>query len=515
MDENLVTLLEAEADRSGDRTAVIHGETRRSWRDLDARAARLAGLLASRGVGEGSRVGVALFNGPEYLETVLAVMKIRAMPVNVNYRYREGELLDLLGDAEAEALVFDASIEERVTAVEDRLPGLKTLVRLGSSPGTALDYEQAIRETPPMPRITRSGSDSWLMFTGGTTGRPKGVVSTHRWLVGAVGYNTRGMAGAITLVAPPLMHATGLYLSFGCLLGGGTVAYLPSRSYDPAELAREIERLRVTCLVVVGDVFTMPLAEALERGSYDVRSLKRMVSVGVTWSAEVKARLLDHCDAVLEDMVAASEGGPFAKSVTTREHQFVTSRFELLPGCRVIDDDGHDVVPGSGNVGLLAAPAAEETHYLGDPEKSAQTFRMVGDTRYVFTGDLATLAEDGSLVLLGRNSRVINTGGEKVFAEEVEQVIARHPGVEDVTVIGMPDPRWGHRIVAVVARRAGAELDARTVSDHVATVLAGYKRPRRVVFVPEIRRSPSGKINLAWARHVAQDEEARQAAFGS
>lgn len=505
MDENLVTLFEAEADRAADRTAIIRGDVRLSWRDLDDRAARLAALFSSCGIGEGSRVGIALYNGPEYLETLFAIMKVRAMPVNVNYRYREGELFDLLSDAGAEALVFDVALEDRVTAVADRLPSLKTLVRLGSSPGAALDYEQAIGENPPMPRIKRSGSDSWLMFTGGTTGRPKGVVSTHRWLYSVVSNNARQMSGAVTLVAPPLMHGTGMYLSLGCLLGGGTVAYLPSQSFDPDELAREIERLRVSVLVVVGDVFTVPLADALDRGSYDLSSLKRMVSVGVTWSAEVKARLLEHCDASLEDSVAASEGGPFAKSVTTRDQKSVTSRFELLPGCRVINDEGRDVVPGSGEVGWLAAPAQEGTHYLDDPEKSAQTFRLIGDTRYVFAGDMASLAEDGSLILHGRDNRVINTGGEKVFAEEVEQVIARHPAVADVNVVGMPDKRWGHRIVAVVARRAGAELDAQTVIDHVDAVLAGYKRPREVVFVPQIRRSPSGKIDLRWVREAAQE----------
>lgn len=504
MNENLATLFEAEADRAGERTAIIHGDVRRSWRAFEDRAARLAGRLSSCGIGRGSRVGIALHNGPEYLETLFATMKVRATPVNVNYRYREGELFDLLSDAGVRALVFDASIEDRVTAVAGRLPALKTLVRLGSGSAAVLDYERAIAENPPMPRIPRSGSDGWLLFTGGTTGRPKGVMSTQRWLYGVVNNNAHDLAGAVELVAPPLMHGTGMYMSLGCLLGGGTVAYLPSHSYDPDELARELERLRVNVLCVVGDVFTMPLADALDRKPYDLSSLKLVASVGVTWSAEVKERLLRHCDAVLQDTIAASEGGPFARSITTRTRHSVTSRFELLPGCRVIDDAGHDVAPGSGVAGWLAAPADGDIHYLDDPEKTARTFRTIDGTRYVFAGDMATLAEDGSLVLLGRNSRVINTGGEKVFAEEVEQVIARHPAVEDVNVVGVPDPRWGHRIVAVVARRAGAELAARTVIDHVGALLAGYKRPREVVFVPRIHRSPTGKIDLAWARRIAR-----------
>jgi acyl-CoA synthetase (AMP-forming)/AMP-acid ligase II len=502
MDRNLANLLEAVADEAGERVAVLQGGTRRTWRELEARAARLAGLFSSAGIGPGSRVGIALFNGPEYLETVFAVIKARALPVNVNYRYRERELLELLGDASAAALVYDADLDDRVAAVAGRLPGLKTLVRWDSSGAAAdpavADYRRVVRETPPMPRIGRSGEDGWLMFTGGTTGRPKGVVGNQSWLVDVVSGNAQQMAGLLAVVAPPLMHATGLYLSLGCLVGGGTVAYLPSRSYHADELAREIEKHRANVLVVVGDVFTVPLADALDQGSYDLSSLRRIVSVGVTWSASVKARLLEHLDVQLDDVLAASEGGPFAKSVTTRGHP---ARFELLPGCRVIGPDDRDVVAGSGEVGHIAAPAASQTRYLGDPVKSAQTFRVVDGVRYVFPGDLATVSADGSVTLLGRGSRVINTGGEKVFAEEVEQVVAEHPAVVDVAVVGVPDPRWGQRIVAVVAR--SGQVTAEEIAEHVGTRLAGYKRPREVVFVPEIRRSPAGKADLSWARQVA------------
>jgi fatty-acyl-CoA synthase len=313
----------------------------------------------------------------------------------------------------------------------------------------------------------------------------------------------------VTLVAPPLMHATGLYTTLGVLLAAGTVVYLTSRSYDPDEMAALAARHRVTDLCIVGDVFARPFAAVLERAAqagrpYDLGALQRVFSVGVTWSAEVKERLLRYCDARLEDVIAASEGGPFARSVTTRQTGEVTSTFELFPGARVVDDAGRDVEPGSGGIGRLAAPAPEAVRYLGDPVKSAATFCEIDGRRYCVPGDLATVEADGSLILLGRGSRVINTGGEKVFAEEVEGAIAKRPDVVDVVVVGVPDERWGHRIVAVVAARPGSRLDGEDVRRTVGEQLAGYKKPREVVFVANVQRSPSGKADLSWAQQVAK-----------
>jgi 3-oxocholest-4-en-26-oate---CoA ligase len=265
----------------------------------------------------------------------------------------------------------------------------------------------------------------------------------------------------------------------------------------------------VDTVSIVGDVFALPLADALDRAAqagraYDMSSLRRILSVGVTWSADVKRRLLAHGDFVCRDMVAASEGGPFAVSETRRGDKAVTSRFTLMPGARVIDEAGRDVVPGSGQVGVLAAPTDEETGYAGDEAKTAETFRIIGGKRWVVPGDLASLGADGSVTFHGRGSRVINTGGEKVFAEEVEQVLTEHPGVRDALVVGLPDPRWGHRVTAVVAPAAGAQPTAGELVRHVAARLAGYKKPRAIVFVADVQRSPSGKADLRWARAVAE-----------
>jgi acyl-CoA synthetase (AMP-forming)/AMP-acid ligase II len=532
VNESFATVLEAIGDLRRDRVAVSHGDRSRTWAELDERAARLAGHLAAQGIGPESRVAVALYNGIEYLETVYAVLKLRAVPLNVNYRYRRDEIVALLGDAQAEAVVFDATLAERMGEARPALPRLRTLLQVGDGdlPEWATDYGQAVTAAAAAPR-TQRGNDHWLMYTGGTTGKPKGVLVRHSWLYGTVCANGFLLLGEpfpqtldelratlerlgldrdaiVCLPAPPLMHSTGMYTSFGALLAGGRVVYLPSRSYDPDELAATVAREQVDMVSIVGDVFARPLADALDAAAaegrpYDVSSLRRMISVGVTWSADVKQRLLRHADMVCRDLVAASEGGPFAVAETRRGDETVTARFRLVPGARVIDDQGQDVVPGSGQLGVLAAPADEHIRYAGDDTATAATFREFDGRRWVVPGDMASLDADGTVVFHGRGSRVINTGGEKVFAEEVEQALLTHPAVRDAMVVGAPDERWGSRIVAVVALHDGAELTEGEARAHVGAQLADHKRPRELVLVPQVKRSPSGKADLSWAASVA------------
>ena len=535
MRENFATVLETVADVRADREAVAHGDRSLTWRQLDERAARLAAFLAGRGVGAEDRVAIALYNSPEYLESVFAVLKLRAIPVNVNYRYQAEEMLHLFSDAQVAALIFDGSLAPRVAAALRGTAPLSALVQVGSAdadpaPVAAEDYEQVISSASPLPRAAR-GVDHWLMYTGGTTGKPKGVLVSHAWLYPVVTANgfrlfgepvpgslgelraatqrlSAGGDAIVCLPAPPLMHATGMYTTLGALVSSGRVVFLTARSYDPDELARTVAGRRVDTVSIVGDAFALPLADALERAAregrpYDLSSLRRILSVGVTWSADVKRRLLAHGDFVCRDLVAASEGGPFAVSETRRGDAAVTSRFTLMPGARVIDEAGHDVVPGSGQVGMLAAPADDEIGYLGDSAKTAETFRLFGGARWVVTGDLASVDEDGSITFRGRSSRIINTGGEKVFAEEVEQVLIEHPAVRDALVVGLPDERWGNRIAAVVAPVTDGAVTAEVLTGHVAQRLADYKKPRLIVFVPAVRRSPSGKADLRWARSIA------------
>ncbi len=531
MRENFATVLETVADVRADRTAITHGDRSRTWRELDERASRLAAYLASRDIGTEDRVAIAQYNGIEYLESVFAVLKLRAIPVNVNYRYQAEEMRHLFDDAQVSAAIFDASLYQRVTRAQRGSGRLHTLIEVGGDgDGVTAGYEPVIRAAGPHPRTER-GVDHWLMYTGGTTGRPKGVLVTHEWLFAVAGGNGFGLLGEpppdslaalrsvtqrltergdtiVCLPAPPLMHATGMYTSLGALLACGRVVYLTGRSYDADELARTVAAQRVDTVSIVGDVFALPLADALDRAAaagrpYDLSSLRRVLSVGVTWSADVKRRLLAHGDFVCRDVVAASEGGPFAVCETHRGDDVVTSRFLLMPGARVIDEAGRDVEPGSGQVGVLAAPADDEIGYLGDLAKTAETFRVLGGRRWVVPGDLASIETDGSIVFRGRDNRVINTGGEKVFAEEVEQVILEHPGVRDALVVGLPDQRFGHRVTAVVARESGAELTTDALVGYVASRLADYKKPRTVVFVDSVQRSPSGKADLRWAAAVA------------
>jgi len=535
MRENFATVLETVADVRADRVAVTHGERRVTWHELDDRAARLAAFLAGCGVRAEDRVAIALYNGIEYLESVFAALKLGAIAVNVNYRYQAAEMLHIFDDAGVSAVIFDAALAPRVTEAAGQA-ALHTLVQAGGQPdGQGYSYSQVIDGTAQLARTARKAGH-WLMYTGGTTGAPKGVLASHAWLYLVASGNGFVLVGepvpdslaelratterltadgdAIVCVpAPPLMHATGMYTSLGALLASGRVVYLTSRSYDADELARTIAEQRADTVSIVGDVFALPLADALDRAAsngraYDLSSLRRILSVGVTWSADVKRRLLAHGDFVCRDLIAASEGGPFAVSETRRGDSAVTSRFTLLPGARVIDETGADVAPGSGRVGMLAAPADDEIGYLGDRAKTAQTFRDVGGRRWVVTGDLASLEADGSITFRGRGSRVINTGGEKVFAEEVEQVLVEHPDVRDALVVGLPDPRWSHRVAAVVELVAGASVTAEALVGHVAARLADYKKPRLVVFVPSVQRSPSGKADLRWAYSVAAAADA-------
>lgn len=546
--ENLATILEAIADLRSGEVAMVQGSHVRTWAELDERAARLAGYLAGAGIGPEARVGIALGNSFEYIESVLAAFKLRAVPVNVNYRYRRDELAHVFTDAGLGALVYDGRLAEQVTAAAGACPALRAFVRAGPDPATpadaapdigAVSYATALT-APPQARIPR-GDDHWLMYTGGTTGLPKGVLTRHSWLYRAVTGNSFGLLGQpvpddlaelravtrrggppriITLPASPLMHATGMYTCLGALVAGGRAVFLTGRSYDPAELAATIGRHRVDTLSLVGDAFARPLAAELDLAAadgrpYDLSSLRRIVSVGVTWSADVKVRLLAHADVVCRDVVAASEGGPFAVCETRRGDGAVTSRFVLAPGARVIDEQGNDVVPGSGAVGMLAAPATGDIGYQGDAAATARTFRVIGGQRWTVPGDLASVAADGTVIFHGRGSRVINTGGEKVFAEEVENVVLTHPAVTDAIVAGIPDERWGARIAVVAALAPGAELSLAELREHVGHELADYKRPRDLIIQPVLRRTPAGKADLAWAQQVAREAAGTAQAAGA
>lgn len=526
--ENFADVWELVADTVGERAAVVQGSTVRTWAEFDARASRLAAALAELGVGPGTTVAVVLRNCVENLETLFAAFKLRAVPFNVNFRFREKEIAQLFDDAKPRVVVFERDLSDRVLPAVERCGVAVHPVEVRrDAPGTqggALGYETLIATHDRAPRIARSGDDEYIFYTGGTTGYPKGVVWPHASLLrlptvddGSTVETVEAFKAAIEppdacsvrLIIPPLMHLAGFSMVSAALTTGGTVVFCSSTRLDPEEILRLVERHRVAGFAVVGDAMARPLLDALERAAaegrpYDLSSLQTIMNTGGILSASVKKGLLGHGDFSIYDTLSATEAGGFAIAETGRSDEIETARFRLGPNARVLNGQGKDVVAGSGEVGTLATRGRLPKGYLNDPEKTAASWPTIDGVRYSMPGDLATVEADGTITLLGRGSEVVNTGGEKVFVEEVETVILTHPSVRDALVIGLPDERWGSRVTAVVALRAGKTLTDRDLVEHVGRELADYKRPRQVVFVDEIPRSPTGKADRPAAKRLAE-----------
>jgi fatty-acyl-CoA synthase len=515
------------------RPALIHGDRQISWGELDRRSNNLARNLAALGVGPGAKAAFYLRNVPEYMEFLAAALKGRLTHVNVNYRYKAAELLYILENSDSEVVVYGAEFRAQVDAVRDSAPGVRVWLEVGDDvapPSRA--YEDLAREGDGSPLgLTRDPDDPILIYTGGTTGMPKGVIWTHDILMSAQlrslasvngtappdsleGFlehaRARGQFGR-QLPAAPLMHATGMTVAMGAMVAGGTVVTLPTTTrFDAAELWDEVERHRVTGITIVGDAFAKPMLAALEDAprARDLDYVASIVSSGVVWSAPVKQGLLRHLpNVVLLDSLGSTEAPACGASVTTKDGEVsATLDFRVGPECRVFDEEDREVAPGSGTIGYMARTGFIPLGYYKDEAKTRQTFKTIDGVRYAIPGDLCTVEADGRLVLLGRRSACINTGGEKVFAEEVEEVIKGHPSVDDANVIGVPDDRWGQAVVAVVALRAGSSCDEDELKEFVRARLAGYKAPKRLFFRPTLERHPNGKPNYDRMRAVALAE---------
>jgi fatty-acyl-CoA synthase len=532
LEDNFASHFEHIADLVPGRVAVAAGERELTWAQFDEQADRLAGYLAAHGVVAGDRVGLDARNSPEYLVALHALFKLMAAPVNINYRYRAAEVRYLLEISGARAVIVDEDLADVVAEAAGPVPGCDLLVRIDPAGGFGAEVAAAGRH-PRRPR----GDTEWRLFTGGTTGHPKAVIGSHAERLRAVrsgGFATLGVdetdgmealhraldidphgpRGMVHLPASPLMHGTGLYAALGALSVGAPVVLLSGRSVTGAGLLTEIARHRVTDLVIVGDAFGLRLLDALDERAASgqplgIDSLRRIRSIGAVWSPGVKRRLLAHADVTLLDTIASAEGGVYARSEVTRASiDDEAGSFELVPGARLLDEDGRDVVPGSGTIGVLAAPVVPGAGYEGDAEKTASAFRDLDGVRYTMPGDLATLEADGRLRLLGRGSSVVNTGGEKVFTDEVELVLRSHRAVRDAVVLGVPDPRWGSVVAAVVSLERGAGADPAELGAFVGSRLAGYKKPRRIVVVPEVQRLNTGKADLGWARRQLESRDA-------
>ena len=535
MELHFASVWETISDLIPERRALICGDAERTWREYDDRAARIAALLDAHGIGHDAKVGIYLHNSNEYLEAQYGIFKARGVPVNVNYRYKADELVYLLDNADAQAVFFQACYAARIWEIRNRLPRVKLFVQIDDGTeallADAVDYERSIRDHAPMARVERASDETYMLYTGGTTGMPKGVMYTHGQFISTMMGSVASLglavpssaddipevieamraadAFSVSLAACPLMHGTGMWLgSLVPLLTGGTVVTISKLGLDPHLIWSEVERNRCTSVTIVGDAFAKPMLDALDdaagRGRpHDLSSLDSIVSSGVMWSAEVKEGLLAHRDMRLVDAMGSTEGG-IGSSVATRDEQTETARFRINPGVKVIADDGHEVVPGSGEMGKLATSGLVPVGYYKDPEKSAATFREIDGVRYSFPGDYATVAADGTITLLGRGSNCINTAGEKVYPEEVEEAVKRHPAIYDCLVVGLDDPRFGQRVIAVASVGEREHVDEQGLIDFTRDHLAGYKLPKRVLFVDDVRRAPNGKADYKWARTEAE-----------
>ncbi len=529
------------AEHAPGNVAVVCGDRGVTYGELHDRATSLARSFVAAGLAPGDKVAIQLINSIEYIESFYGALLAGCVPVNVNYRYVGGELAYLLDNSDARALVFHddfaATVAEALAALpEARRPVLLLCVaHAGDGDGVpgARDYHAEVARfaadpSPPPLHHEPSGDDLVFIYTGGTTGSPKAVMwrsdDLYRalWQMARPGTEppdvadtlARGRRAATVLPACPLMHGTGLFIALSTLSGGGKVVLVDSARLDAGRTWRAVEREHVEALTIVGDAFARPLLDDLDvhRGNYDLSSLRAITSSGVTWSPECKRATMDHLPGVtLIDSLGASEG-VMTRNVARSGNDIAPARFAVSERVAVIADDGSVVKPGDGRVGMLGVTGPIPIGYYKDQAKTDATFRTVGGVRYSIPGDYATVGDDGTITLLGRGSACINSGGEKVYPEEVELALRAHPEVADCVVVGVPDPRWGEMVVALVALRgavSGGEL-----REHARRVLAGYKVPKHFVAMDSLHRSPAGKADYTLLRAMAAqrlDEELTQA----
>ena len=524
---NFADVWEEVAALHPERLAAVHGDRVLTWAEFDRGAEGLAATLVGAGLGHQSKVAQLQRNSEEYLRVVFADFKASLVPVNTNFRYMETELRYVWRNSDTEAVVFDAEFTDVVSRVRPELDRVRIWVRVGDDaacPEWAVPYSEAIAADPlPGLRERRSGNDLMLLYTGGTTGQPKGVMWPQDDLFRALeaaqgselseGLDPRGFVEAYgdrpitVLPAAPLMHGTACWFAMPILSRGGAVVTLTSKSLDAVEILDAIVERGVKGICIAGNAFAGPLLDALnaEPIRWDLGGLRVITTSGAILSEDNKRALLSYAPrAVIVDSLGSSESGAIGRSTSSSDSASAKASFTLSANARVLDEDDRDVVPGSGQPGRLALSGHIPLGYYGDAEKTAQTFITVDGRRYVVTGDLVEVDSDGTVSFLGRGSSCINTAGEKVYPEEVEEVIKKLPGVIDAGVFGMPDPRLGQAVTAVVQVRDGIVLDEGEVVAWVKSQLAGYKAPRAVVSVPTFPRGPNGKLEYGELRRIAE-----------
>jgi 3-oxocholest-4-en-26-oate---CoA ligase len=551
MEFNLAQVHEAVEDAVPDRECIVFRDRRLSYREIGRRSRRLANVMLARGLGDVTdrstladhqsgqdHLAVYLHNGNEYLESMLGAYKARVAPFNVNHRYVAEELEYLLDDAGARAIVYHSAFAPTLDQVRHRLPRLQTLLQVHD--GSDLEllagaewYEDALAaasDTLPVEVVTSwSPDDLYIVYTGGTTGMPKGVLwrqadifvaalggrrldSGEEWTsLEEIAANARADGSMRLLAGPPFMHGAAHWLAFNGFTNANTIV-IPSTvdHLDPDEVIEVIETERVQVLLIVGDAFGRPLVEAMERSNRNLSSLLVTVSGGAALSPGLKERLLAAVPTMmLLDGLGASETGQQASQIGSGGLTPTTGTFSPLPGMAVLNDDfSGRLDPGDTEQGWLAQSGRIPIGYLGDPERTSRTFPVVDGTRYAIPGDRASFDGQGLVRLHGRESATINSGGEKIFAEEVEQALIRHPSVADCLVVGRPSQRWGEEVVAVVQLVDGIEANDADLLEEAARHIARFKLPKAILRMGRVERSPSGKADYRWAGAVAADDAA-------
>ena len=539
---NLATVNEAITEAVPDREAIVFRDRRFTYRQLAERTRRLANFLAGHGLGLHAEraaladwqsgqdhLGIYLYNGNEYLEAMIGAFKARVAPFNVNYRYVDEELVYLLNDANAKALVYHSSLAEHVAAIRDQVPTLELLVQVDDEPRPLLDgaieFEAALASaSPERPDLDWRPDDLYIIYTGGTTGMPKGVLWKHSDILiaslgarrtdGRViddldGYVRRATAShRKTLPAPPFMHGAGHWAAFQAFHTGSTVVIQDEvRRFDAPGVVEAIEREGVNNLLLVGDAFGRPLVDALRAAKADCPTLRNIITGGAIMTAKIKAELIDALPRInIIDSAGSSETGGQASHTSNAQAGVATGRFTLSAHNAVLDEDLKRVLgPGHDGLGWWARTGNIPLGYLGDEEKTRRTFPVVDGVRYSVPGDKVRLLPDNTLELHGRESVTINSGGEKIFAEEVEQAIKHHPDVYDAVVAGRPSERWGSEVVAIVQFKAGRSASEGSLLAECARHIARYKLPKAFVFRNEILRSPNGKADYRWAKEEVEN----------
>ena len=535
MEMHFASIWEEISDLIPNEPVLICEENIKTWKEFDERSARLANFLESKSLKADSKVGLYLHNSNEYLEAQFSAFKIEGVPINVNYRYVEEELIYLLDNSDAEAVFFQSCYAERISKIANKLPKIKVFIQVGGDEQLSIEncylFEDIIQETAPLDRRKRNEENIYMLYTGGTTGMPKGVMYKHNLFINSLLKTAASMGFDVpedpedipktiadlaksgqlakTIVACPLMHGTGMWLgAFVPLFAGGSCVTIPQLGFDPDLLLKKVENEKINNIIIVGDAFARPLLDSLNSAKendnpYDLSSLRSIISSGVMWSAEVKEGLLNHADILLIDAMGSTEGG-MGSSLASREAPAITAKFTINPGVIVITDDGREVEPGSNEMGKIGTKGLVPEGYYKDPKKSAETFKDFNGDRYSFPGDYALVEADGTIKLLGRGSNCINTAGEKVYPEEVEEALKRHPEIYDCLVVGIDDQKFGQKVVAVASRQ-NETLSQDDLINFSREHLSGYKLPKNILFVEKVERAPNGKANYKWAKSEAEN----------